>query len=316
MADWPRRILSVQSHVVSGYVGNKSAAFPLQLLGFEVDCLNSVQFSNHTGYPGGGCGVRGQRLDDQQLQDLVSGLEGNGLTRGYSHAVIGYVGNAAFLKELANVVRRLRSLNPDLVFVCDPVMGDEEPVGWYVPKELLPVYRDEVVPLADVCVPNQFEAELLSGVRISDRPSALKAVDGIHDIGPDIVILSSSSYGCAAECETLASKRHRHGEVERYVIRYPKLPLDFVGTGDLFTATVVAWLAHHGMDIKVALEKTVATMQAVLKRTFEHYQERKDGGGGGGVPQGLPEVALRELKLIQSKRDIEDPAVTILAERL
>ena len=50
MADSPERILSIQSHVVSGYVGNKSATFPLQLLGFETDCINSVQFSNHTGY--------------------------------------------------------------------------------------------------------------------------------------------------------------------------------------------------------------------------------------------------------------------------
>ena len=65
-----RRILSIQSHVVSGYVGNKSATFPLQLLGFEVDAINSVQFSNHTGYAKG---IKGQVLNDSQLQELIEG---------------------------------------------------------------------------------------------------------------------------------------------------------------------------------------------------------------------------------------------------
>lgn len=93
----PRRVLSVQSHVVHGYVGNKSAVFPLQLLGFEVDAVNSVQFCCHTGYPKFG----GQVLDGDALWSLVAGLEENGLVAGgYSHLLTGYIGSATFLRTV------------------------------------------------------------------------------------------------------------------------------------------------------------------------------------------------------------------------
>ena len=113
MSDSTRRVLSIQSHVVSGYVGNKSAAFPLQLLGFEVDTINSVQFSNHTGYS---AGVRGQVLDDTQLQELIDGLEANQINH-YSHIINGYIGSRSFLTRLASVVSHLKTVNPDLVMI-------------------------------------------------------------------------------------------------------------------------------------------------------------------------------------------------------
>ncbi len=163
------RVLSIQSHVVSGYVGNKSATFPLQLLGFEVDAINSVQvritvreieipmsffglwqFSNHTGYEHG---VHGQVLDDAQLRVLIDGLALNDLDN-YSHVINGYIGSDSFLKQTGETIKKLKEKNPNLIYVCDPVMGDTGP-GWYVPKTLLPIYRDEILPLADVCVPNQ-----------------------------------------------------------------------------------------------------------------------------------------------------------------
>ena len=166
-----RRILSIQSHVVSGYVGNKSATFPLQLLGFEVDAINSVQFSNHTGYAKG---IKGQVLNDSQLQELIegittsktvsrtmkhpnflSGLQMNDIDT-YSHVINGYIGAPSFLLKLAEVVKALKKKNPDLIYVCDPVMGDFGP-GMYVPETLLPIYQKEIVPIADVCLPNQFE---------------------------------------------------------------------------------------------------------------------------------------------------------------
>jgi len=183
------RVLSIQSHVVSGYVGNKSATFPLQLLGFEVDAINSVQFSNHTGYDKG---VRGQVLDDKQLAELIEGLKINQIDV-YSHLINGYIGSDNFLKQLKETVTHLKSKNPDLIYVCDPVMGDTGP-GWYVPQSLLPIYKDEILPLADVCVPNQFEAELLSGCSISNENEALEAMKVLHDKGIRIVILSSVDF--------------------------------------------------------------------------------------------------------------------------
>ena len=108
------------------------------------------QFSNHTGYSKG---VRGQVLNDQQLAELIEGLKQNNLDN-YSHIINGYIGSDGFLKQLKSTVEHLKMKNPNLTYVCDPVMGDTEP-GWYVPQSLLPIYRDEILPLADVCVPNQ-----------------------------------------------------------------------------------------------------------------------------------------------------------------
>ncbi|KAJ4960578.1 hypothetical protein NE237_020488 [Protea cynaroides] len=152
------RVLSIQSHVVRGYVGNKSAVFPLQLLGFDVDPINSVQFSNNTGYPT----FKGQALNGQQLWDLIEGLEANELLY-YSHLLTGYIGSVSFLETVLQAVNKLHSVNPKLTYVCDPVMGDEGKL--YVPQELVSVYRERVVPVASMLTPNQFEAELLTGFR-------------------------------------------------------------------------------------------------------------------------------------------------------
>lgn len=85
----------------------------LQVLGFEVDNINSVQFSNHTGYSGG---FKGQVLNENQLAEVFSGLEDNDLLPLYTHLLTGYVGNPAFLREIANIVKKLRSANPALVY--------------------------------------------------------------------------------------------------------------------------------------------------------------------------------------------------------
>jgi len=305
MADLVRRVLSIQSHVVSGYVGNKSATFPLQLLDFEVDAINSVQFSNHTGYP---AGVRGQVLDDGQLQELMDGLEANRINR-YSHIINGYIGSKSFLIKLGQVVKSLKEVNPSLTYVCDPVMGDSGP-GLYVPKELLPVYQELILPLADVCLPNQFEAELLTGKKITNETEALAVMDLIHDKGVNTVILSSTELGSEEHLVGLGSvKKGDSRTVVKVLI--PKFPAAFVGTGDLFTALSTAWLARSEGDLKLSLEKTIDTMQCVLSRTLEHALKSAKSAG-----LDKPSPAMMELKLIQSKKDIEDPRRSTVAQIL
>ena len=126
-----QRVLSIQSHTVHGYVGNKCAVFPLQLLGFEVDPVNSVQFSNHTGYPT----WRGEVLQGDALWALVEGLQANALLAGYSHVLTGYIGSVSFLRTVLRTVQALRDANPRLTFFCDPVMGDHGKL--YVPEPLV-----------------------------------------------------------------------------------------------------------------------------------------------------------------------------------
>lgn len=106
------RVLSIQSHVVHGYVGNKSAVFPLQLLGFDVDFINSVQLSNHTGYPV----WKGQILDCQDLTTLMDGLRANGLIDRYTHLLTGYARSATFLRQIASIVREIKTANPNALY--------------------------------------------------------------------------------------------------------------------------------------------------------------------------------------------------------
>jgi len=305
MSDLPLRVLSIQSHVVSGYVGNKSATFPLQLLGFEVDTVNSVQFSNHTGYS---AGVRGQILDDTQLQELIDGLDANNINK-YSHIINGYIGSKSFLSKLASVVSHLKSVNPELVYVCDPVMGDTGP-GLYVPPDLLPVYKSLILPLADVCLPNQFEAELLTDKKIVTEEDAREVMNLLHSKGPSTVILSSTELGSDEFLLGMASTVV-NGVKTVVKVNIPKFPAAFVGTGDLFTALCTAWLTKTQGDLKLTLEKTIGTMQAVLTRTLAHANDAAQSAG-----LSKPSPAQMELKLIQSKADIEQPPSSIQASVL
>lgn len=289
------RVLSIQSHVVSGYVGNKSATFPLQLLGFEVDAINSVQFCNHTGYAKG---IKGQVLSDVDLGDLVEGLHLNNLDDGYTHLLTGYIGSPLFLQRVAAVVKHLKTINPGLIYVCDPVMGDNGQM--YVPKELLPLYQNTIIPLADIITPNQFEVEQLTGCKINSVADAWNAIDILHGKGCKTVVLSSSDLGNDGNLLALASSST--GDKRRITLEIPKFSGSFTGSGDLFAALFLAWM-HKSNNIETALEKTIATLQAVLQRTLTHAKKV------GVTPRSL------ELKLIQSKGDIENPLVEVKVAR-
>ncbi|KAK6623657.1 hypothetical protein RUM43_009509 [Polyplax serrata] len=294
------RVLSIQSHVVSGYVGNKSATFPLQVLGFEVDAINSVQFSNHTGY-----GFwTGQVLQKSDLEELVKGLTQNNLDN-YSHLLTGYTADATFLRKIGDVVKQLRKVNPSLIYVCDPVIGDNGRI--YVSKELIPIYRNEIIPLANIITPNQFELELIADRTIRSVEDAIKAIDYVHEMGVEIIFLSSSDLASDDNLLALISRK-KGNKREVLKMTFPRLPASFTGTGDLTAALFLAWHTKTQNDLQASIENTIATMQAVVKRTFQIARQSTDGDN--------PTVSSLELKLIQSKDDIENPTCTIAAEQV
>ncbi|KAG5181467.1 Ribokinase-like protein [Tribonema minus] len=154
------RVLSVQSHTVHGYVGNKAATLPLQLLGLEVDPLNTVHFSTHAGYKH----LRGDATTAQQFDTLVEGLKINGVFN-YDYVLSGYARSEGLLMSLASIVTELRATNGSkdkhaVRYFLDPVLGDDD-CGFYVPQELVATYRDAMLPLATVITPNTFEAQQL-----------------------------------------------------------------------------------------------------------------------------------------------------------
>ncbi|XP_054263413.1 pyridoxal kinase [Macrosteles quadrilineatus] len=296
------KVLSIQSHVVSGYVGNKSATFPLQVLGFEVDPINSVQFSNHTGY-----GVfKGQVLNENHLGELVEGLKINQLDQSYTHLLTGYIGSPSFLYKVAEVVHHLKKVCHNLTYICDPVMGDNG--AMYVPQDLLPIYRDTIVPLADIVTPNQYELELLTQKPVRSIADAWAAVDWFHEKGIKTVAISSSQLSSNNNQLLALASTMADGKCKRATIEIPLLDATFTGTGDLFAALFLAWMAKSNNNIYEALEKTQNTIQAVLKRTLDYAKQdlknKKD----------KPSVGQLELRLIQSKKDIEDVEVLLKAK--
>ncbi|KAF7816443.1 pyridoxal kinase isoform X1 [Senna tora] len=285
-----------------GYVGNKSAVFPLQLLGYDVDPINSVQkfcfngLEDLSGYPT----FKGQVLNGQQLWQLIEGLEANDLLY-YTHLLTGYIGSVSFLNTILEVISKLRSVNPELSYVCDPVLGDEGKL--YVPEELVSVYREKVVPVASMLTPNQFEAELLTGFRIQSEKDGREACNLIHAAGPSKVVITSINID--GNLLVIGSHQKQKGQSPtQFKIVIPKIPAYFTGTGDLMTALLLGWSNKFPDNLEKAAELAVSSLQALLQRTLNDY---KSAGHD-------PQSTSLEIRLIQSQDDIRSPQIKFKAE--
>ena len=148
-----QRVLSIQSHTVHGFVGNKAAAFPLQCLGFNVDAINTVSLSNHPDYAGG---CKGKSLSPDDVLAIVDGLDANNLLK-YDLIITGYTNSLAIASETVTAVKRVIASNPRAIFVLDPVLGDDG--KFYVPAELKDHFKINLLPLAFAITPNHFEVE-------------------------------------------------------------------------------------------------------------------------------------------------------------
>lgn len=179
-------VLSIQSHVVYGYAGNTAAVFPLQRLGREVWAVNTVEFSNHTGYGA----WRGRVLGAELAQELVTGLEERGVLNRCDAVLSGYLGDAAVGRAVIDAVKKARRENPKTLYCCDPVMGDVGR-GFYVKPDIPDIFKKELVPLADIVCPNQFELEALTGITVKNEEDAIKAIKLLHEAGPSVVLVTS-----------------------------------------------------------------------------------------------------------------------------
>uniref|UniRef100_S4PEN5 Pyridoxal kinase n=1 Tax=Pararge aegeria TaxID=116150 RepID=S4PEN5_9NEOP len=180
-------------------------------------------------------------------------------------------------------------------------MGDNGKM--YVPEDILPVYRDVVVPLADILTPNQFEAELITGLKMKDLAGALRVIDALHDRGVKTVVLSSTDLGNGENIVGIASNKD-----SCYKIEMAKLNANFTGTGDLFAALFLAWFHKTNKNLKLTLEKTTATLQHIVKDT---YDKARAIHASGKIPP-----ALIELRLIQNKITIEEPKITVESTKI
>jgi pyridoxine kinase len=258
----PRRVLAIQSHVVSGYVGNKCVVLPLNRLGFDVDAINSVQFSNHSGYPH----VTGQQLTGDELEDLVDGLEKNDLLDLYTHVLTGYIGNPSMIHSICKVVKKLKEKIPGLVYMCDPVCGDNGKL--YVNPELPRAFEEVLVPMATIVTPNQFEAELLTNMKIVTVEDAVRACEILHEKGPSIVVITSLSFSEEDDVITVIGSVQGENS-KQYCIDIPRIDGHFLGTGDLFMSLMLGWIDRYPDNLPRAMELAVGGLQGVLHDTSE-----------------------------------------------
>lgn len=260
----PRNILSIQSWVSYGHVGNAAAVFPLQRLGFEVWAIHTVQFSNHTGYGA----WTGAVFPPEQVAELLTGIEARGVLPECAAVLSGYLGSEGTVGAVVEAVRRVRSANPEALYCCDPVMGDVGR-GVFVRPELPDLIRTQAVPEADIITPNQFELELLTGRAVESLEDALAAArklrGQLRDGGPRLVVVTSLVREDAPRdvIETLAVT----GE-GAWLCRTPLLPLDPPrnGTGDALAALFLGHYLQSG-DAGEALSLSMSALYGVLALT-------------------------------------------------
>ena len=251
-------ILSIQSHVAYGHVGNDAAVFPLQRLGAEVIAVHTVQFSNHTGYGA----WTGEVFQAQMIADIMRGVEERGALGLCDGILSGYMGSADIGAAILDAALTVRSANPGALYCCDPVMGDVGR-GVFVRPELPDMMRAKAMPEADIVTPNQFELSLLTGQEISDRASLVAAIHALHALGPKIIMVTSVITNETPEdaIDCVASDGH-----QIFLVRTPRLSLSVNGAGDAISALFfLHWLRDHNAGH--ALAQAVSSIFGVLKRT-------------------------------------------------
>ncbi len=243
-------IVSISSQVARGHVGNSSVMFALQRLGHQVWGLPTVLLSNHPRHPHFG----GAQVKPSLLRPMLEALEMGGCLEDVDGVLTGYLPTPEHVRFAVDAVTLVRAARPDMVFLCDPVLGDD-PQGLFIPQAAAETLRMELLPLADIATPNRFELEWLMARPVSDDNSAMVAAQAM----PAKATLVTS-IPCGGEC--LSNLYVEEGEVWRTEVRWQEnVPH---GTGDFMAGL---FLAHclSGASRSDALSLATAQIAAVLQ---------------------------------------------------
>lgn len=254
------QVLSIQSHVAYGHVGNASAVFPMQRLGVEVWPIHTVQFSNHTGYGA----WRGRVFDGPAIEELVAGIAERGVLGTCDGVLSGYMGSADIGTAILRAVAAVRAANPKALYCCDPVMGDIGR-GVYVRPGIPDFMREQAVPAADILTPNQFELDALTGLPTGTLDEAKAAVLALQGRGPRVVLVTSLVTD-ATPADAIDLLAGEGGQF--WMLRTPRLSLDVNGAGDCIAALFFVHYARTG-SAALALGMAGASVYGLLKRTAE-----------------------------------------------
>ena len=262
-------VISIQSQVAFGHVGNSAATFPIQLHGIDVVAVPTTLLSNRPGYPT----IRGRVLDVQLVADLLRGIEERGAVEAARMILSGYLGSADIGFDVADFVARATAANPALLYCCDPVLGDRDR-GMFVRPDIPPLVRDQLCPLADIITPNHFEFEFLCGARVTTIDDVIAQAGALMARGPATIVITSAELAGTPhnEIETLAIERTEGARIAAWRVRTPRVPISPSGTGDLFAALFAA-ARMRGLATPDALSHAASGIHGVLVRTAERGTE-------------------------------------------
>ena len=280
-------VLSIQSHVAYGHVGNSAAVFALQRLGVEVWPIHTVQFSNHTRDGK----WQGRAFDAALIRELVSGIEQRGVLGECDGVLSGYMGGADIGAAILDAVATVKRANPAARYCCDPVIGDVGR-GIFVREGIPEFLRDKAVPAADIVTPNQFELDYIAGRESKTLADALGAVAAVHALGPRAVLVTSLHTEDTPDdaIDLLASD-----DTGRFRLRTPKLALAVNGAGDAIAALFFVHYLRSG-KIAEALSRAASAIFGVLVKTAE--------------------VGAPEIQLVAAQQEIVEPTKLLKAEAL
>ena len=254
------KILSIQSAVAYGHVGNSAAVFPLQRIGVEVLPVYTVNFSNHTGYGS----WRGPLIGPDDVREVIAGIQDRGVFPQIDAVLSGYQGGEGIADVILDAVARVKAESPDAIYACDPVMGNARS-GCFVAPAIPVLLREHVVPAADIITPNQFELGFLTGTEPDTLASTLEAADAARAMGPRTVLVTSVERP-DREPDTVEMLLVTGDGA--WIVQTPLLPMKANGSGDVTAALFTAHYVRTG-DAADALARTVSSVYDLLLRTYE-----------------------------------------------
>jgi len=302
-------ILSIQSHVVYGYAGNTAAVFPMQRLGREVWAINTVEFSNHTGSGS----WKGKVLGGELAGELVIGLEEKGVLSQCEAVLSGYMGDAGVGRAIIGAVKKVRAAAPKALYCCDPVMGDVGR-GFYVKPDIPDIFKKELVPLADIITPNQFELEALTGLETGSLDSARKAIDILHEKGPGIVLVTSyHDSKSGGHCDEKKISMLASDKSGVYSISTPELPIgaSVAGSGDFTTSVFLSRYLETG-NVKKTLELCTASVYGIIEASWQARNSKVLSQSGEKFSLNSEKTEkggseLLELRIVQAQDELASP---------
>ncbi|KAA9151492.1 pyridoxal kinase PdxY [Microbacterium lushaniae] len=281
------KILSIQSAVAYGHVGNSAAVFPLQRIGVEVLPVYTVNFSNHTGYGA----WRGPLIDPADVAAVITGIEERGVFPQIDAVLSGYQGGAGIGDVIVDAVGRVKAANPSALYACDPVMGNAKS-GCFVAPAIPELLRERVVPVADIITPNQFELGFLTGTQPDTLESTLDSVDAARAMGPQTILVTSVE---RPDREPDTIEMLVADDSGAWIVQTPLLPMKANGSGDV---TAALFTAHYGRtrDAADALARTASSVFDLLQRTLDSGE--------------------RELQLVESQEAYAHPRMQFAVRQL